>query len=77
MRTRLQGLLTYHDGRKRWYHCTQCKYFNDRLYHSKMHYQVWVEHGESLVAGGGRRAAGGGWRAASGVRRVAGSGYSV
>ena len=43
------GLLTYHDGRKRWYHCTQCKYFNDRLYHSKMHYQrIHVNQGKSM-----------------------------
>ena len=43
------GLLTYHDGRKRWYHCTQCKYFNDRLYHSKMHYQrIHLNNGKSM-----------------------------
>jgi len=43
------GLLTYHDGRKRWYHCTQCRYFNDRLYHSKMHYQrIHVNQGKSM-----------------------------
>jgi hypothetical protein len=46
------GLLTYHDGRKRWYHCTQCKYFNDRLYHSKMHYQR-IHVMQVCVCGGG------------------------
>eukprot|EP00282_Hemiselmis_andersenii_P014835 CAMPEP_0114111382 /NCGR_PEP_ID=MMETSP0043_2-20121206/1825_1 /TAXON_ID=464988 /ORGANISM="Hemiselmis andersenii, Strain CCMP644" /LENGTH=163 /DNA_ID=CAMNT_0001203413 /DNA_START=21 /DNA_END=509 /DNA_ORIENTATION=+ len=35
-----EGLLTaLQGGRKRWFHCTKCSYFNDRLYHSKMHYE--------------------------------------
>ncbi|KAJ1487901.1 hypothetical protein T484DRAFT_1888271, partial [Baffinella frigidus] len=43
------GLLTFHDGRKRWYHCTACQYFNDRLYHCKMHYErIHVNNGKSM-----------------------------
>lgn len=44
-----EGLLTFHDGKKRWYHCTTCQYFNDRLYHSKMHYErIHVRQGKSM-----------------------------
>ena len=39
-------LLTYHDGRKRWFHCSKCEYWNDRLYHTKMHYErIHVKQG--------------------------------
>ena len=43
------GLLTHHDGTKRWYHCELCEYRNDRLYHSKMHYfRIHVKNGKSM-----------------------------
>ncbi len=43
------GLKTYYDGSKRWYHCSLCSYFNDRLYHSKMHYErIHVKKGRSI-----------------------------
>jgi len=43
------GLLTLHDGSKRWYHCEVCDYRNDRLYHSKMHYlRIHVNNGKSM-----------------------------
>jgi hypothetical protein len=43
------GLLTFHDGKKRWYHCQKCEYFNDRLYHSKMHFErIHVKMGKSM-----------------------------
>ena len=39
-------LLTYHDGKKRWFHCSKCEYWNDRLYHTKMHYErIHVKQG--------------------------------
>ena len=44
-----EGLLTLHDGNKRWYHCERCEYRNDRLYHSKMHFQrIHVKNGKSM-----------------------------
>ena len=44
------GLLTYHDGAKRWYRCRECDYFNDRLYHSKMHYdRIHVKEGKAMA----------------------------
>jgi hypothetical protein len=44
-----EGLLTFHDGRKRWYHCQNCEYHNDRLYHSKMHFErIHVKNGKSM-----------------------------
>jgi len=44
-----EGLLTLHDGAKRWYHCAVCDYRNDRLYHSKMHYmRIHVKNGKSM-----------------------------
>jgi hypothetical protein len=44
------GLLTYHDGNKRWYHCRECQYFNDRLYHCKMHYErIHVKEGKAMA----------------------------
>ena len=44
------GLLTYHDGAKRWYHCRECDYFNDRLYHCKMHYdRIHVKEGKAMA----------------------------
>ena len=44
-----EGLLTLHDGTKRWYHCEFCDYRNDRLYHSKMHFQrIHVKNGKSM-----------------------------
>jgi hypothetical protein len=30
-------LLTYVDGKKRWFHCSLCEYWNDRLYHTKVY----------------------------------------
>jgi len=43
------GLLTLHDGTKRWYHCELCEYRNDRLYHSKMHFlRIHVKNGKSM-----------------------------
>ena len=42
-------LLTYHDGKKRWFHCSKCEYWNDRLYHTKMHYErIHVKQGRSM-----------------------------
>ncbi|KAJ1487631.1 hypothetical protein T484DRAFT_1786133, partial [Baffinella frigidus] len=44
------GLLTYYDGAKRWYHCRECDYFNDRLYHCKMHYErIHVKEGKAMA----------------------------
>ena len=44
-----EGLLTLHDGAKRWYHCELCEYRNDRLYHSKMHFlRIHVNNGKSM-----------------------------
>lgn len=44
------GLLTYHDGRKWWFHCQCCDYLNDRLYHTKMHYQrIHVQEGKAMT----------------------------
>ena len=44
------GLNFYSDGRKSWYHCTQCEYYNDRLYHAKKHFQrVHVQNGRNLL----------------------------
>ena len=44
-----EGLLFLHDGTKRWYHCELCDYMNDRLYHSKMHYQrIHINNGKSM-----------------------------
>jgi hypothetical protein len=34
-----KGLLSTWFQHKRWYHCELCDYLNDRLYHSKMHYE--------------------------------------
>jgi hypothetical protein len=33
------GLMSMWFQQKRWYHCELCDYLNDRLYHSKMHYE--------------------------------------
>lgn len=42
-------LLTFHDGQKRWFHCSKCEYWNDRLYHTKMHYErIHVKQGRSM-----------------------------
>ncbi|KAJ1474465.1 hypothetical protein T484DRAFT_3260145 [Baffinella frigidus] len=42
-------LLTRHDGTKRWYHCRQCDYSGDRLYHCKMHYErIHVNQGKAM-----------------------------
>ena len=42
-------LLVYHDGKKRWFHCSKCEYWNDRLYHTKMHYErIHVKQGRSM-----------------------------
>jgi hypothetical protein len=47
--TKHVGLLSYFDGTKRWYHCCFCAYMNDRLYHSKMHYErIHVKKGRSI-----------------------------
>ena len=47
--TKHAGLLSYFDGTKRWYHCCFCAYLNDRLYHSKMHYErIHVKQGRSI-----------------------------
>ena len=47
--TKHLGLLSYYDGTKRWYHCCQCAYFNDRLYHSKMHFErIHVKKGRPI-----------------------------
>jgi hypothetical protein len=47
--TKHVGLKTFYDGSKRWYHCSLCNYFNDRLYHSKMHYErIHVKKGRSI-----------------------------
>ncbi len=44
-----EGLLTLHDGTKRWYHSEFCDYRNDRLYHSKIHFQrIHVKNGKSM-----------------------------
>lgn len=44
-----EGLLSLYDGTKRWYHCEHCDYMNDRLYHSKMHYQrIHIKNGKSM-----------------------------
>jgi len=41
-------ILTYLDGRKRWFHCSNCAYFSDRAYHAQMHYQrIHVNQGRS------------------------------
>ncbi|EKX41820.1 hypothetical protein GUITHDRAFT_164310 [Guillardia theta CCMP2712] len=43
-----EGLLTCVEGKKRWYQCIDCSYRNDRLYHSKRHYErIHVKHGKS------------------------------
>jgi hypothetical protein len=43
------GLLCLHDGTKKWYHCELCDYRNDRLYHSKMHFQrIHINNGKSM-----------------------------
>jgi hypothetical protein len=43
------GLYTYHDGKKRWFHCVFCKYHSDRLYHSKMHYlRIHINGGKAM-----------------------------
>eukprot|EP00960_Hanusia_phi_P059204 764096-Hanusia_phi.AAC.2 len=50
VRSEHPGLLTMHDGTKRWYHCERCSYFNNRLYHSKMHYlRIHVKNGKSVI----------------------------
>ncbi|KAJ1482167.1 hypothetical protein T484DRAFT_2678907 [Baffinella frigidus] len=42
--------MTYHDGAKRWYHCRECDYFNDRLYHCQMHYErIHVKEGKAIA----------------------------
>jgi hypothetical protein len=42
-------LLTRLDGKKRWFHCSKCEYWNDRLYHTKMHYdRIHVNQGRSM-----------------------------
>jgi hypothetical protein len=42
-------LLTRLDGKKRWFHCSKCEYWNDRLYHTKMHYErIHVNQGRSM-----------------------------
>eukprot|EP00802_Teleaulax_amphioxeia_P006734 Tamp_06739.p1 GENE.Tamp_06739~~Tamp_06739.p1 ORF type:complete len:776 (-),score=131.94 Tamp_06739:318-2567(-) len=42
-------LLTRLDGKKRWFHCSKCEYRNDRLYHTKMHYErIHVNQGRSM-----------------------------
>jgi hypothetical protein len=42
-------ILTYLDGRKRWFHCSNCAYFSDRAYHAQMHYQcIHVNQGRSV-----------------------------
>ena len=44
-----EGLYTYHDGTKRWFHCISCQYYSDRLYHSKMHYQrIHINGGKAM-----------------------------
>lgn len=49
-RSEHEGLLTYHDGRKWWFHCQSCDYLNDRLYHTKMHYQrIHVQAGKAMT----------------------------
>jgi len=43
-------LLTVHDGAKRWYHCRECDYQGDRLYHARMHYErVHVNAGKAVL----------------------------
>jgi hypothetical protein len=42
-----RGLMSMWFQTKRWYHCEQCDYLNDRLYHSKMHYErIHVKNGK-------------------------------
>jgi hypothetical protein len=47
-----EGLLTMLDERKkRWYRCKneECNYINDRLYHSKMHYErIHIKNGVAM-----------------------------
>ena len=44
-----EGLDAYHDGQKWWYRCRECAYFNDRSYHSRMHYQrIHVNGGRAM-----------------------------
>ncbi len=45
-----EGLLTCHDGKKRWYQCKLCDYFNHRLHHSKMHYHRMSTKKKSLLS---------------------------
>jgi len=41
------GLMSTWFQHKRWYHCELCDYLNDRLYHSKMHYErIHVKKGK-------------------------------
>lgn len=43
-------ILTYLDGRKRWFHCSNCAYFSDRAYQAQMHYQrIHVNQGRSAL----------------------------
>ena len=42
-----RGLMSMWFQTKKWYHCEQCDYLNDRLYHSKMHYErIHVKNGK-------------------------------
>ena len=46
-----EGLLTLRYGNKQWYQCSACSYFNDRLYHTKMHFQrIHVNLGREMNA---------------------------
>jgi len=43
-------LLTVHDGAKRWYHCRECDYSGDRLYHARMHHErIHVNQGKAVL----------------------------
>jgi hypothetical protein len=41
------GLLSFHDGTRHWYHCIRCSYYKERLYHAKMHFiRIHVKKGK-------------------------------